>query len=73
MAVYLSIKHSGLPVAEIGKEFGCIKYSVGKKRRLGRSDPNRLKASTSLRSAGDTKQKVSPSNLLLRDKADNEM
>ena len=28
VAIYLSRKHSGLPLAEIGKEFGCIKYST---------------------------------------------
>lgn len=28
VAIYLSRKHSGLPLEEIGKEFGCIKYST---------------------------------------------
>jgi putative transposase len=28
VAIYLSRRHSGLSLAEIGKEFGCIKYST---------------------------------------------
>ncbi len=28
VAIYLARKHSGLSLAEIGKEFGCIKYST---------------------------------------------
>ena len=28
VAIYLARKHSGLSLAEIDKEFGCIKYSM---------------------------------------------